>query len=248
MNPVSIAPLERELRDSVEGEVRFDKVSRALYSTDASVYQIEPLGVVVPRSRDDIIRIVQICAQVPLPDHGARRRHVAGRPGDRRRPAARHLEVLQPHPRGERRRALGARRAGHRARRAERAAEAARPALRARHLHREPRHHRRHDGQQLQRRALGAVRQDDRSRARAGRRAVRRLASRSFAPLEPGRARGRSAAATRSKRECYRTVRQRRGGIVATKSTGASRKCCAASAATTSTSSSSPERRSTSPS
>src|SRR6478672_9491832 len=67
MNPVSIAPLERELRDSVEGEVRFDKVSRALYSTDASVYQIEPLGVVVPRSRVDIVRIVQICHKFRCP-------------------------------------------------------------------------------------------------------------------------------------------------------------------------------------
>src|SRR6478672_10262735 len=67
MNPVSIAPLERELRDSVEGEVRFDKVSRALYSTDASVYQIEPLGVVVPRSRLDIVRIIQICHKFRCP-------------------------------------------------------------------------------------------------------------------------------------------------------------------------------------
>ena len=43
-------PRSREL----EGEVRFDEVSRALYSTDASVYQIEPLGVVVVKSRDDM--------------------------------------------------------------------------------------------------------------------------------------------------------------------------------------------------
>jgi FAD/FMN-containing dehydrogenase/Fe-S oxidoreductase len=55
--------LEREL----EGEVRFDHVSRALYSTDASVYQIEPLGVVVPRSREDLIRVVQICARFRTP-------------------------------------------------------------------------------------------------------------------------------------------------------------------------------------
>ena len=39
-----------------EDEVRFDRVSRALYSTDASVYQIEPLGVVVPRTREDVVR------------------------------------------------------------------------------------------------------------------------------------------------------------------------------------------------
>src|SRR6202163_4878499 len=52
--------LRRALHDHIEGEVRFDRVSRALYSTDASVYQIEPLGVVVPRTRDDVVRVVEI--------------------------------------------------------------------------------------------------------------------------------------------------------------------------------------------
>ncbi len=59
--------LRRDLERLLEGEVRFDKVSRALYSTDASVYQIEPLGIVVPRSREDLIRLVQICARHRCP-------------------------------------------------------------------------------------------------------------------------------------------------------------------------------------
>ncbi len=42
------------------GEVRFDAVSRALYATDASVYQMQPLGVVVPRTREDLVAIVEI--------------------------------------------------------------------------------------------------------------------------------------------------------------------------------------------
>jgi FAD/FMN-containing dehydrogenase/Fe-S oxidoreductase len=50
--------LRRELADRIEGEVRFDAASRALYSTDASVYQIHPLGVVIARSRDDVVRTV----------------------------------------------------------------------------------------------------------------------------------------------------------------------------------------------
>ena len=58
---VDVAALRRELQAAVSGEVRFDTVSRALYATDASVYQIEPLGVLVPRTREDIIRAVQIC-------------------------------------------------------------------------------------------------------------------------------------------------------------------------------------------
>jgi FAD/FMN-containing dehydrogenase/Fe-S oxidoreductase len=53
--------LRRDLESHIEGEVRFDKVSRALYSTDASVYQIEPVGVVVVKSREDVIRTIQIC-------------------------------------------------------------------------------------------------------------------------------------------------------------------------------------------
>ena len=49
--PVTVAArtLQQELEEQIEGEVRFDGVSRALYATDASVYQIEPLGVVIPQ-------------------------------------------------------------------------------------------------------------------------------------------------------------------------------------------------------
>ena len=45
---VDTATLRRELEACIESEVRFDAVSRTLYSTDASVYQIHPTGVVVP--------------------------------------------------------------------------------------------------------------------------------------------------------------------------------------------------------
>ena len=50
--------LRRDLEASIEGEVRFDAVTRALYSTDASVYQIAPTGVVIVRNRDDVIRTI----------------------------------------------------------------------------------------------------------------------------------------------------------------------------------------------
>lgn len=58
---------EADLRAAIEGEVRFDKVSRALYSTDASVYQIEPVGVAIPKTRDDVISIVEICRKHRVP-------------------------------------------------------------------------------------------------------------------------------------------------------------------------------------
>src|SRR5689334_11733918 len=61
------SPLQRDLEAAIDGEVRFDPISRALYSTDASVYQIEPLGVVVAKSRDDIVRTVTICAKHRCP-------------------------------------------------------------------------------------------------------------------------------------------------------------------------------------
>jgi FAD/FMN-containing dehydrogenase/Fe-S oxidoreductase len=55
--------LEQALKTSIAGEVRFDRISRALYATDASVYQIEPQGVVIPRTRDDVVRVVQVAAE-----------------------------------------------------------------------------------------------------------------------------------------------------------------------------------------
>ena len=55
--------LQQELEDRIAGEVRFDRVSRALYSTDASVYRMEPAGVVVPRTREDVVRTVEIAAR-----------------------------------------------------------------------------------------------------------------------------------------------------------------------------------------
>src|SRR5436190_2380350 len=59
--------LESELRRQIEGEVRFDTITRALYSTDASVYLIRPLGVVIPRNREDVIKTVNICAKSRCP-------------------------------------------------------------------------------------------------------------------------------------------------------------------------------------
>src|SRR5688572_1547904 len=58
--PPDHAALVRDL-SAIDGEVRFDALSRALYSSDASVYQIQPAGVVVPRSREALIQIVNVC-------------------------------------------------------------------------------------------------------------------------------------------------------------------------------------------
>ena len=58
-----ISALEREL----SGEVRFDRASRILYSTDASMYQIEPVGVVLPRHRQDVLRVIRLAGEFGVP-------------------------------------------------------------------------------------------------------------------------------------------------------------------------------------
>ena len=63
----STPELERCLSDALEGEVRFDRYSRALYSTDASLYQMQPIGVVIPKHRQDVITTVQIAAERDVP-------------------------------------------------------------------------------------------------------------------------------------------------------------------------------------
>ncbi len=59
--------LEQRLRRETRGEVLFDRFSRGRYSTDASVYQIEPLGVVVPKAREDVAAALQIARDEGVP-------------------------------------------------------------------------------------------------------------------------------------------------------------------------------------
>ena len=59
--------IAHKLRNELQGEVIFDAFSRGRYSTDASIYQIEPIGVVVPRNEQDIVRAVQIASEEGIP-------------------------------------------------------------------------------------------------------------------------------------------------------------------------------------
>ncbi|MEA3156488.1 MAG: hypothetical protein QOK44_4077 [Betaproteobacteria bacterium] len=65
--------LSARLKREVQGEVLFDRPTRGRYSTDASIYQIEPVGVVVPRSEEDAVTALQIAidAGVPVLPRGA---------------------------------------------------------------------------------------------------------------------------------------------------------------------------------
>ncbi len=59
--------LEHELRRDVEGDVRFDTYSRLLYSTDASMYQMAPIGVVIPRHAGDVQAVIEIANRQNVP-------------------------------------------------------------------------------------------------------------------------------------------------------------------------------------
>ena len=60
-------PLERRLRETVRGEVRFDAASRALYATDASNYRQVPIGLVIPRDVEDVTATIAACREFGAP-------------------------------------------------------------------------------------------------------------------------------------------------------------------------------------
>jgi FAD/FMN-containing dehydrogenase/Fe-S oxidoreductase len=59
--------LGRRLRAALRGDVLFDRASRGRYATDASIYQVEPLGVVVPQSDADVRAAFDVCRELRVP-------------------------------------------------------------------------------------------------------------------------------------------------------------------------------------
>jgi FAD/FMN-containing dehydrogenase/Fe-S oxidoreductase len=59
--------LAADLRRQIDGEVRFDEGSRALYATDGSNYRQVPIGVVVPRSTDAVVQTIALCRSYGAP-------------------------------------------------------------------------------------------------------------------------------------------------------------------------------------
>src|SRR5512133_2400404 len=64
---VDVPGIEAELRRVVDGEVRFDAGSKAVYAVDGSNYRQVPIGVVVPKSLDDVIATVAACRKFGAP-------------------------------------------------------------------------------------------------------------------------------------------------------------------------------------
>jgi FAD/FMN-containing dehydrogenase/Fe-S oxidoreductase len=64
---VDARTLEKDLKRTIKGEVRFDSGTRALYATDASNYRQIPIGVVLPKSEEDVINTIAICKKYGSP-------------------------------------------------------------------------------------------------------------------------------------------------------------------------------------
>src|SRR4051812_11870561 len=61
------AALAQKLGRKIKGEVRFDDGSRALYATDSSNYRQTPIGVVIPRDKEDVEETFAVCREFGAP-------------------------------------------------------------------------------------------------------------------------------------------------------------------------------------
>jgi FAD/FMN-containing dehydrogenase/Fe-S oxidoreductase len=64
---IDMRGLRRALEEVVEGEVRFDTASKAMYATDASNYRQVPLGVVIPKTLEDVVATHRACHEFGAP-------------------------------------------------------------------------------------------------------------------------------------------------------------------------------------
>src|SRR5215208_2952867 len=64
---LDVGRLQRELKAKVSGEVRFDAGTKAMYAVDASNYRQVPIGVVVPKSKEDVVNTLATCRDLGVP-------------------------------------------------------------------------------------------------------------------------------------------------------------------------------------
>ncbi|HBY07491.1 MAG TPA: hypothetical protein DEH22_06785, partial [Chloroflexi bacterium] len=67
MTPTALPDFFAELQTRLSGELRTDEYSRLLYSTDASLYQVMPYGVLIPQTVEDVQAAVELAAQYKIP-------------------------------------------------------------------------------------------------------------------------------------------------------------------------------------
>jgi FAD/FMN-containing dehydrogenase/Fe-S oxidoreductase len=66
-DPIQVQALQEQLEHSIEGEVRFNDGSKAIYAVDSSNYRQVPIGVVIPKSIEDVINTVSACRKFGVP-------------------------------------------------------------------------------------------------------------------------------------------------------------------------------------
>ena len=235
--PSALNRLTERLSRESRAEVYFDRGMRGLYATDASLYQIEPLGVVVPRTLGDVAAVVKIAADEHLPilPRGAAT-SLSGQTvgaGDHHR----LFQVSESDRHRRPRRDDGTRRAGRGARPAQCAPEAAGPDVRARRLDQRSGDDRRDDRQQLGRRPLAPLRQDGGPRALESRSSWPTARRRRLGPFPPDELDADLLPVRSGRRGPSRGARHGRRASSRRSATGF-RTSCAGSAATTSMSSS----------
>jgi FAD/FMN-containing dehydrogenase/Fe-S oxidoreductase len=73
VDPAQRKRIRDDLKGIVRGELLFDDLSRVLYATDASIFEVQPVGVALPRDEDDVRALVRYAAehQLPLVPRGA---------------------------------------------------------------------------------------------------------------------------------------------------------------------------------
>ncbi|HEY0419203.1 MAG TPA: FAD-binding oxidoreductase, partial [Acetobacteraceae bacterium] len=67
MNDIAQSALAARLRRETEGEVLWRRADRGRYATDASIYQVEPVGVLVPKRIEDVTAALAICREAGIP-------------------------------------------------------------------------------------------------------------------------------------------------------------------------------------
>lgn len=62
-----ISSFENDLRNQTEAEIHFDTIHRQAYSVDASIFEIQPLGVAIPKTKNDLVTILRLAKQYNIP-------------------------------------------------------------------------------------------------------------------------------------------------------------------------------------
>lgn len=67
MNPTALTDFLHELSKHTSGELRTDPYNRLLYSTDSSIYQVMPHGVLLPQNEEDVHAAVDLASKYKIP-------------------------------------------------------------------------------------------------------------------------------------------------------------------------------------